>query len=68
MKQCLNIANKIIYTLILQNWYTDSYKMIEIKTLYYPECKGSNSNYPVCLCVCYHLISETTRFCYPDKV
>ena len=28
------------------------------------------SNHPVCLCVCvcYHLISETKRFCYPDEL
>ena len=42
--------------------------MLEIKTLYYPECKGSNSNCPVCLRECYHLTSETKTFCYPDKL
>ena len=28
------------------------------------------SNHPVCMCVCvcYQLISETTRFCYLDKL
>ena len=26
------------------------------------------SNQPVCVCVSYHLISETTRFQYPDKL